>query len=119
MLLLNKIKTDLNLTRNEFIYGLVTTTRRLERLAAQVEVTYKFCAAPKEAARVAVINPPSVRNMKKMWVVKDTLYSFYVIYKRVRKIVNSFVQRFNDLSLLYYPDKSEHNKTSKKLYVRL
>jgi hypothetical protein len=71
MLLLNKIKTDLNLTRNEFIYGLVTTTRRLERLAAQVEVTYKFCAAPKEAARVAVINPPSVRNMKKMWVVKD------------------------------------------------
>jgi hypothetical protein len=58
MLLLNKIKTDLNLTRNEFIYGLVTTTRRLERLAAQVEVTYKFCAAPKEAARVAVINPP-------------------------------------------------------------
>jgi hypothetical protein len=54
MLLLNKIKTDLNLTRNEFIYGLVTTTRRLERLAAQVEVTYKFCAAPKEAARVAV-----------------------------------------------------------------
>jgi hypothetical protein len=75
MLLLNKIKTDLNLTRNEFIYGLVTTTRRLERLAAQVEVTYKFCAAPKEAARVAVINPPSVRNMKKMWVVKDNLYS--------------------------------------------
>jgi hypothetical protein len=73
MLLLNKIKTDLNLTRNEFIYGLVTTTRRLERLAAQVEVTYKFCAAPKEAARVAVINPPSVRNMKKMWVVKDTV----------------------------------------------
>jgi hypothetical protein len=71
MLLLNKIKTDLNLTRNEFIYGLVTTTRRLERLAAQVEVTYKFCAAPKEAARVAVINPPSVRNMKTMWVVKD------------------------------------------------
>jgi hypothetical protein len=74
MLLLNKIKTDLNLTRNEFIYGLVTTTRRLECLAAQVEVTYKFCAAPKEAARVAVINPPSVRNMKKMWVVKDNEY---------------------------------------------
>jgi hypothetical protein len=76
MLLLNKIKTDLNLTRNEFIYGLVTTTRRLERLAAQVEVTYKFCAAPKEAARVAVINPPSVRNMKKMWVVKDIGIAF-------------------------------------------
>jgi hypothetical protein len=77
MLLLNKIKTDLNLTRNEFIYGLVTTTRRLERLAAQVEVTCKFCAAPKEAARVAVINPPSVRNMKKMWVVKDTADAHY------------------------------------------
>jgi hypothetical protein len=39
MLLLNKIKTDLNLRRNEFIYELVTTTRHLERLAAQVEVT--------------------------------------------------------------------------------
>jgi hypothetical protein len=79
MLLLNKIKTDLNLTRNEFIYGLVTTTRRLERLAAQVEVTYKFCAAPKEAARVAVINPPSVRNMKKMWVVKDRTFRSEVL----------------------------------------
>jgi hypothetical protein len=39
MLLLNKIKTDLNLTKNEFIYEFVTTTRRLDCLAAQVEVT--------------------------------------------------------------------------------
>jgi hypothetical protein len=102
MLLLNKIKTDLNLTRNEFIYGLVTTTRRLECLAAQVEVTYKFCAAPKEAARVAVINPPSVRNMKKMWVVKDTLtfklvplylckFQFFFKYLSVTQVIHMII----------------------------
>jgi hypothetical protein len=42
MLLLNKIKTDLNLTNNEFIYEFMTTTRRLERLAAQVEVNVLY-----------------------------------------------------------------------------
>jgi hypothetical protein len=57
----------------------VTTTRRLERLAAQVEVKRYFIQvfpAPKEAARVAVINPHLCKierkNMKKMWVVKDS-----------------------------------------------
>jgi hypothetical protein len=54
----------------------VTTTRRLERLAAQVEVrsdaiSYKFCPAPKEAARVAVINPHLCKIERKMWVVED------------------------------------------------
>jgi hypothetical protein len=64
----------------------VATTRRLERLAAQVEVrsdaiSYKFCAAPKEATRVAVINPHLCEIERKMWVVEDkggTLIFFFM-----------------------------------------